>query len=372
MVDVGYERYGIIAGDSVVKNFGTTTIIGDFGSESASNGIGTVIVSGNTYDNAGASLNPALSSDQNTYNFIISESPDYTVSNPNIGGLTFTPGTTQFTNAGVTIGGTVPTSTVTLNGSGQYYFQIPTPDGLSNGLTTDSTAANVTFIFQNGARASNVLWVINGNVNLNSSGSNFTTFAGSIICIGNITLGTQTTSAGSLSAPFSGTITLNSNRIVCQLSQAILDQTSNNYINFVTTLANSPAIIINAENPAGGIELNAGNNIFERWGPGGLIKTQPAEIQLTDTDGQTLTIAQLLAEIATIPATTNHTVTLDTAAHIVAGIQGVAVNDSFEFILINLSNSTDSAQITIAAGTGGTTPPGQNMIVPNAYQYFTN
>ncbi len=51
---------------------------------------------------------------------------------------------------------------------------------------------------------------------------------------------------------------------------------------------------------------------------------------------------------------TSRTITLPTAALAVAGISGVAVNDAFDFHVMNLGTAANDPTITIAMGTGGT------------------
>lgn len=364
-----FKEYGVIAGDVVVANSGESKILGDLSSLNAVTGEGTVVVT--RQYNIGA-LNTSA---QSQYDYFISITPDTTSSDADISGQTFVPGTHLLTNAGITISN----NTVTLDGSGTYVFQLP-----NGGLTTTTTTSPVSFNLINGATASSVYWMVNGNVNIQSQNGNITAFVGSVISQGNITLGVGSTSAGSLATPVvSGIITLNSNVITAQSLQQKLDNVAPDYIILINNVADAQAIQLNTTNVNGGISIKSGlggillsstdsitlsgsTNVFERWGTGGSVKKQPSEMMLTDINGQTLSIAELLSRIATIPATVDRTVTLDTAVNIVEGIPGVSVDDSIDFTLINLSNSTDSAKVTIAAGTGGTIPSGQNMIVAAA------
>ena len=101
-----------------------------------------------------------------------------------------------------------------------------------------------------------------------------------------------------------------------------------------------------------------GNNstnsrLFLRCGNSGCIKHQSAENALSDAD-HTLTIADIIKNIFTIPPTLDRTLTLDTAVNAVAGISGVQINDSIDFTIINNSIPADEAIVTIVPGTGGT------------------
>ena len=364
-MDGEFREYGVIAGDVVVANSGESIVRGDLSSLNPVTGEGTVIV---TRQN---NIGPLVTSAQSQYDSFMGMTPDTTSSDANISGQTFVPGTHLLDNAGVTISN----NTVTLDGSGMYVFQLP-----NGGLITTTTTDNVSFVFINGATASSVYWAIAGDVVIQSQNGNMTAFAGSVITQGNITLGTGSTSAGTMAAPTaSGVVTLNSNILTSQSLQQMLDNVSTSYLIVTNNVADSAAIQISTINVDGGITIKSGlggvtvestgavnltgDRIFERHEGGGLIKSQPEEIMLSDINGQSLGIGELLSQIATIPATANRTVTLDTAANIVAGITGVAVDDSIDFTLINLSNATNSAQVTIAVGTGGTTPSGQNMVV---------
>lgn len=181
--------------------------------------------------------------------------PDVISSSPTIGNTTFNPGVIQLDNVGgVTVGGTSPNNEITLDGTGVYVFQV-----INGDLVSSPTTSPVFFNLLNGAKASDVYWVVSGNVDLQTNGGNITAFAGNIIVQGDISMGTSSTSAGTLAAPSaSGTITLNNNVVTCRVSQQILDNYTNDYINITTTLADNQAIRINAANAFGGILINAG------------------------------------------------------------------------------------------------------------------
>lgn len=97
-----------------------------------------------------------------------------------------------------------------------------------------------------------------------------------------------------------------------------------------------------------------------------VVKDQPTPT--AETGAATLTIADLLTGIITITQSTGATValTVDTGALIEAGLpQNFAVDDSFDFTIINLSAALlDTATLTTAAS--GTTMVGQ-MVVDSAH-----
>lgn len=79
------------------------------------------------------------------------------------------------------------------------------------------------------------------------------------------------------------------------------------------------------------------------------IEHQGFEFALGDADAL-LTIGQLFTQILTIPPTAARTLTLPTAASIIAGVSIFQVNDSFDFHIINTGSDT----ATLAANTGNT------------------
>lgn len=85
---------------------------------------------------------------------------------------------------------------------------------------------------------------------------------------------------------------------------------------------------------------------------GSFISTQVTPTAKTAT--ATLTIAEILTDITTVTSTTAVTLTLPTGTLTDAGVQSgtLAVNESFEWTIINLG--TSSGAVTMAAGTGHT------------------
>nr|QBK86419.1 MAG: uncharacterized protein LCMAC102_02140 [Marseillevirus LCMAC102] len=92
------------------------------------------------------------------------------------------------------------------------------------------------------------------------------------------------------------------------------------------------------------------SKLFERFGTGGLIKSQPAPTSISNADA-TLTIAQLLTQILTQTPTVDRTLTLPTAVLAVGGISGVEIGDSIDFYIVNEGASNS---VLVAMGSGGT------------------
>src|SRR5437667_4516392 len=123
MGDSNYTNYGVLAGDQVIANSGTSTILGELGSFLSVGGGGSINVSNQSF--FGTNINDALSNAQGDYASLTSISPNNTVTNADIGGMTFNPGVTEFTNAsGITIGTVASNNTITLDGNGVYIFQV--------------------------------------------------------------------------------------------------------------------------------------------------------------------------------------------------------------------------------------------------------
>jgi len=94
------------------------------------------------------------------------------------------------------------------------------------------------------------------------------------------------------------------------------------------------------------------SRLFTRWGAGGNIVHQPAETGLSDADG-TLTTSHLFSQIITMTPTADRTLTLPTAADIVAAVSGVQIGDAFDFRIMNLDSASGN-DVIIAMGSGGT------------------
>jgi len=343
MTDGDIRNYGVI-GNTVVRNSGASKIFGDLNYVSSLSGAGTLAVTRQI--NSGAISTNA----QSQYDYFMSISPNTTSSATNIGNTTFNPGYNLLTNTNVTIGGVSPLNTVTLDGPGLYVFQIP-----NGGLTTTTTSAPVSFNFVNGAVASDVYWMIFGDVNIQTQSGNITTFIGSIITQGNITLGTSCSSAGSLIAE-SGTVTLNSNVITSQTSQQLIDNLPNEYVILQTSMPDSQAIQISASNANGGIYVHAGfggiavdttNAIslignaacdFITTGGNLALQSQSALVNIDGGSGINIGCDNLLA---TIPPGLSITTPI------------INIGSSASSKTITIGNATGTTQVNVLSGTGG-------------------
>lgn len=363
MASDNIDTYGVLAGNIVNLNFGNSKITGDLGSFNPITGPGTASVSGSI--NIGASINSALVNASFIYSSIMGYTPDTIISAPDIGGLTFTPGVIQLSNiGGVTVSGATPQ--ITLDGYGSYLFQIP-----NGGITTDPTLAPVFFNLINGALASDVYWAINGDVNLQTIG-NTTSFAGTVLCQGNITAGVSSSSAGGLLAFASspaGIVTLNQNLIVCRSSQIILDNISTDYINIETNLADNHAIRINAANANGGILITAGFGGIEIDTTNSISMNAGAASNLSTTLGNLALQSQ--PSLVNIDGGSGVNIGCDnnmanTIIPIITPVVNIGTSASSK--TIDIGNSTGSTQVNINSGTGGinvNSNTGKTQIVSN-------
>lgn len=329
MADTDYISYGVLAGNQVIANSGTTTVLGDVGSYLSIGGVGTVIATNQT--NIGSLIDDALINAQNDYTSLSSITPSNTVTAADIGGMTFNPGVTEFTNAGgITIGTVMGNNTITLDGSGAYIFQV-----INGDLVTDATLASVSVILINGAKPTQIYWLVNGSVDLQSSGGNTTDFYGTILCQANITLGTDSTNVGSLCASNSGDITLNNNNIISTLVQRPRDIHTTNYINIESTLADNEAITINASNVAGGILINSG------YGGITVDSTNTISLNAGAASNFTTSTGNLILE------STTGLVNID-------GGSGINIGNNSTSTPINIGTSSNAKTITIGNSTGAT------------------
>lgn len=341
MASSDYNIFGILAGNQVIVNSGTNRVIGDFGSSLTENvAIGaTLTVLGDKFYSP--DIDDALMTSQNIYDVYLTVTADQTFAGSDIGGQTFVPGFIELSYSGtITLGNVANNNTVTLNGDGAYYFLLP-----NAGLRTETTNDNVFFNLINGAKASKVLWIINGDVNLQSNGSNITSFAGAVLSSGNIELDNLSTSAGSLVAfSSSGVVTLNGNIITSITNQIDKDNVETNYINIETTLADSRAIAIKASSTFGGIAIEAGF--------GGI-------------DINTTNAISLDAQAASNFTTTNGNLTLQATAGLINIDGGSGINIGNESTTgpveistindrqVDIGNNGGVSQINVRTGTGG-------------------
>lgn len=373
--------YGILAGNEIIENSGDSLIMGFVGAGTSINvPVGTSLRS-TGQQLTGSTVSTALGNAQNDYANWSSYSPNQTITTQEIGGSTIVPGITAFTNTGgVTIGSTAGTNQLIFNGQGLYILQV-----LGGDLVTDTTLASVSFVLENGAQASSIFWTVSGNINLQSSGSNTTTFLGTAVCQGNITFGTNSTGYGSFMAPFSSSnITLNNNSVTSYELQYNADNAQNNYISLISNLSDSEAIQIVVNDAAGvggisllsnggGISLNTYGSIVKRWGVALIENQLPPTALGTISSNVTLTVVQLLPRIITVAASTTglslilpDASSFITATNQVTGISGTQVNDSIVCTVINTgsnditldlpgdSSGTGFGNFTISANTSAT------------------
>lgn len=111
--------------------------------------------------------------------------------------------------------------------------------------------------------------------------------------------------------------------------------------------------------------------LMARFGTGGLIKSQPSPVSLSDSS-QTVTIANVLTGLLTMNPSANRTVTLPTAANVVGGISGVEVGDCVDFAVT--SQSALDNIVSVAMGTGGTSVGNMDVysVSDTGGNYFTS
>jgi hypothetical protein len=348
MASDNIDMYGVVAGNLIDLNSGTSKITGDVGSYSAMTGSGSMNQSGVVY--TGISINDLLLNASYLYSLFIGSTPDTLTSAPDIGGMTFYPGINALTNFGVSIGGAVPQ--VTLDGNGIYIFQVP-----NGNLTTDPTFDQVYFNFLNGAVASDVYWIVSGDMNIQTISGNVTKFAGTVLCQGNITIDVDSTCTCGLiafSSSPNGVVTLNQNKIVSRFFRSMLDQgVVNGYINMESTLSDNQAIQINASNINGGILLDAGF--------GGVVVNTTNAISMNASAGSNLstTLGNILIQSEPALVSLDGGAGLDigcdnnlanTITPIVTPIINIGTSSSSK--TINVGNTTGTSAVTVSSGSG--------------------
>jgi len=86
----------------------------------------------------------------------------------------------------------------------------------------------------------------------------------------------------------------------------------------------------------------------------GVVRKDTVQAAVAAGTALTVTIAQIRNGILRMDPTADKAWTLPTAALAVAGVDGVQVNDSIDFSIINIGTAGADEIITLAAGTGGT------------------
>lgn len=365
MASDNIDVYGVIAGNVLDLNSGVSKTTGDCGSYSAIIGSGSIVTSGVTY--TGISINNVLSNASYLYSLFIGTTPGTSTSAPDIGGMTFYPGVNALTNTSVAIGGAIPQ--VTLNGNGRYIFQVPSGD-----LTTDPTFGQVYFNFLNGAVASDVYWVVSGDVNIQTISGNTTKFVGTVLCQGNITVGVGSTCACGLiafSSSPNGVVTLNQNQIVSRFFRSMLDQgVVNGYINMESTLSDNQAVQINASNINGGILINAGIGGVDVKTTNAISMNANAGSNLSTTLGNVLLQSEPALVLLDGGAGINIGCDNDLANTVVPVVTPVInIGTSSSSKTINLGNTSGTTAVTVSSGSGDidiNSSSGQVHIVGNS------
>ena len=336
-----FLTYAVLAGNDVIANSGESKIEGRLGYVNSLLGPGTVVVTDETV--VGVLVSTALTSASTTYNNFLAVEPSTVVVTSEIGGTIINPGVTRFTNiVGVTIGTTPGNNTVTFNGDGLYVLQIP-----NGNLATDTSLAPVFFNFINGAKASNIYWLVNGSVDLQTVGNNITTFSGLVISQGNITMGTNSIASGGLIS-INGDITLNSNTVTSNNLQKSLENIYSGYINLETSLADSSAIRINASNPNGGIDIDAGF--------GGIAIDTTNSVNITAASASSMVVTGLgnltyQARLGLVNIDGVNGINIGSDATFQTPIINIGTHNSNKDITIGNQNGTTS--VDIHSGTGG-------------------
>jgi len=199
--------FGVLAG-STITNTGFTDVIGDIGVQpgSAITGFfGTVENDGSGNFTGSAHQDDAISAqaqiDANDAFTDLNNLPVNTTLSVELGGLTLTPGVYMLGSAGLT-------GTLTLDGGGDYVFQIG-----ETLITAELSMVNLI----NGAGASDVFWAVGTSATLGEN----TDFAGTIIASESISLTDGASVDGRLIA-LNGAVTLINNTIIPEPSSLSL------------------------------------------------------------------------------------------------------------------------------------------------------
>ncbi|AYV84283.1 MAG: hypothetical protein Hyperionvirus21_17 [Hyperionvirus sp.] len=326
MAATGYSTYGVLAGRNIIKTTGQTltAVYGNVGANIGTTGPGAITSSETIYITG---VDTALLNAQNDYTTFLNLPFTTTAPEPELGGITYTPGVIQ-----VPFPATL-SSSITLNGnSGTYTFQI-------NGtLTVNSSSGNIDYILLNGAVPSIVYWIITGNVL--SLGSNSVNFPGIIMTPGNITLGPNCIDNGGVIAfNSSSDITVNNNTVRSFSDQFNFDKAVNSYINIKSNIADTNSIRINAANAAGGINISAGTGGIAVSTTNAIIMTAQATFNLIVNGSGTLGLQNQFP---------GGLVDIDALGGINIGT-GSLVNTP----IINIGNSSAATSVVVNTGTGG-------------------
>lgn len=187
--------FAVLAGTPTVTNTGATTVLGSLGvyPGSAVTGFPPGTVSDGTIHAADGVAAGAQSDLTTAYNQAAAEGPVTATEPANLSGLTLTPGVYQSSSDGAL---SISGGTLTLNGGGNpnAVFIFQTGSSLITGTSS--------VVLTGGASACNVFWQVGSSATLNGA-----TFAGTVMALTSITVGSAVTVDGRLLAR-NGDVTL--------------------------------------------------------------------------------------------------------------------------------------------------------------------
>ncbi|HEY2666115.1 MAG TPA: ice-binding family protein [Actinomycetota bacterium] len=194
-------NFAVVAA-TTVTNTGPTTVTGDLGvwPGTAVVGFPPGTVNGTVHAGDGAAMT-AAGDVLTAYNFAAGEPCDFTLSNPDLGGVTAPPGVYCFTSTSVGL-----TGTLTLDAGGN-----PNAAWVFKTGSTLITASNSAVVLIGGATPcnnNNITWQVGSSATLGSG----TSFVGNILAAASITLNSTASSTGSLYA-HTGAVTMDSNMV---------------------------------------------------------------------------------------------------------------------------------------------------------------
>lgn len=190
--------FRVLAG-STITNTGLTVVDGSIGVDPGTAITGFFAIDGGsgiytgTAHQGGVTVAQAKADANTAFNDINALNMSLTTLGAELGGETLNPGTYELGSAGIT-------GILTLDGAGDYYFQIS---------STLITATGSSVLLINGAEASNVFWAVGSSATLDTG----TAFAGNIIAAESITFLTGSSLNGRAIA-LNAAVTLDSNTII--------------------------------------------------------------------------------------------------------------------------------------------------------------